>query len=89
MPPIDPLLADWAPPVRRVFAFLARAVTPDLQIPALDGMKRLRSVLVAVLLGVGTIFGIKGDPDTHWSEPPNWGEPVEEASALDGTDKLT
>jgi hypothetical protein len=25
----------------------------------------------AVLLGVGAIFGLKGDSGAHWSEPPN------------------
>lgn len=29
------------------------------------------SMIGAVMLGVGTIFGLKADPEAHWSEPPH------------------
>lgn len=40
--------------------------------PLYDGfMDRFRRLLAAVVLGVGAIFGLKGDASEHWSEPPN------------------
>jgi hypothetical protein len=35
-------------------------------------MNLLRRLLGAVALGVGAIFGHKGEHEIHWSEPPNW-----------------
>ncbi len=35
-------------------------------------VRLLRGFLGAIALGVGAIFGHKGERETHWSEPPNW-----------------
>jgi hypothetical protein len=35
-------------------------------------VKLLSRFLGAIALGVGAIFGHKAEPETHWSEPPNW-----------------
>jgi hypothetical protein len=35
-------------------------------------VRLLRRFLGAIALGVGAIFGHKGEHETHWSEPPNW-----------------
>jgi hypothetical protein len=43
-------------------------------------MRHLYRVARAVLLGVGTIYGLKGDGDAHWSEPPNHVLSIEAAS---------
>lgn len=46
-------------------------------------MKLLVRLFGAVALGVGTIFGWKTEPESHWSEAPNWIVSAEEASEHD------
>jgi len=50
----------------------------------LDAMRLLARLTRAVLLGVGTIFGLKGDGDAHWSDPPTQVLSIEEASEDEG-----
>ena len=35
-------------------------------------VRLVRRLVGAIALGVGAIFGHKGEHEAHWSEPPNW-----------------
>jgi hypothetical protein len=46
-------------------------------------MRLLIRLTRAVLLGVGTLFGLKGEGDAHWSDPPDHVLSIESVSEDD------